>query len=36
MCTPPPKNVNEAKTLVEDGFDLATDVDGLKLFKRRK
>jgi hypothetical protein len=30
------KNVDEAKTLVESGFDYVTDVDGLKLFKKRK
>jgi integrase len=30
------KTVQEASTLVESGFDYVTDVDGLKLFRRRK
>jgi hypothetical protein len=30
------KNVADAKSLVENGFDYVTDVDGLKLFRRRK
>ena len=30
------KNVDEAKTLVEGGFDFVTDVDGMKLFRKRK
>jgi hypothetical protein len=30
------KSVDEAKVLVEGGFDYVTDVDGLKLFKKRK
>jgi hypothetical protein len=30
------KNVEEAKTLVEGGFDYVTDVDGMKLFRKRK
>jgi integrase len=30
------RNVDEAKTLVEDGFDYVTDVDGMKLFRKRK
>jgi integrase len=30
------KNVDEAKTLVESGFDYVTDVDGMKLFRKRK
>jgi integrase len=30
------KNVDEAKVLVESGFDYVTDVDNMKLFKKRK
>jgi len=30
------KNVEEAKVLVESGFDYVTDVDGMKLFRKRK
>jgi len=30
------KNVDEAKTLVESGFDYVTDVEGMKLFRKRK
>jgi hypothetical protein len=30
------KNVDEAKTLVESGFDYVLDVDSTKLFKKRK
>jgi hypothetical protein len=30
------KNVDEAKTLVESGFDYVTDIDGMKLFRKRK
>jgi integrase len=30
------KNVNEATTLIESGFEYVTDIDGLKLFKKRK
>jgi NAD/NADP transhydrogenase alpha subunit len=30
------KTVEEAKHLVEQGFDCATDVDGRKLFRKRK
>jgi len=30
------KNVDEAKVLVESGFGFVTDVDNMKLFKKRK
>ena len=30
------RTVEEAKTLIESGFDYVTDVDGLKLFIKRK
>jgi integrase len=30
------KNVNEAKGLVEDGCDYVTDIEGVKLFRKRK
>ena len=30
------KTVDEAKNLVEDGFDYVTEVDGMKLFRKRK
>jgi len=30
------RNVNEAKELVENGFDFVTDVDGMKRFRKRK
>jgi hypothetical protein len=30
------KTVEEASALVESGFDYVTDVDDLKLFRRRK
>ena len=30
------RTVEEAKNLVEDGFDYVTDFDGMKLFKKRK
>jgi hypothetical protein len=30
------KTVDEAKNLVEDGFDYVTDVDNMKLFRKRK
>jgi pentose-5-phosphate-3-epimerase len=30
------KNVDEAKALVESGFDYVTEVDGMKLFRKRK
>ena len=30
------KNVDEAKVLVESGFDYVTDVDGMRLFRKRK
>jgi site-specific recombinase XerC len=30
------KNVDEAKALVESGFDCVTDVEGMKLFRKRK
>jgi len=29
-------SVSEAAKLVEQGFDFVTDVDGVKLFKKRK
>jgi hypothetical protein len=30
------KTVDEAKALVESGFEYVTDVEGLKLFRKRK
>jgi hypothetical protein len=30
------KTVDDAKGLVEDGFDYITDIDGMKLFRKRK
>ena len=30
------RNVEEAKGLVEGGFDYVTDMDGTKLFRKRK
>ena len=30
------KTVEEARGLVENGFDYVTDVEGLKLFRKRK
>jgi hypothetical protein len=30
------RTVEEAKTLVESGFDYVTDVDNMKLFRKRK
>jgi hypothetical protein len=30
------KNVGEAKTLVESGFDYVTDIESMKLFRKRK
>jgi arginine/ornithine N-succinyltransferase beta subunit len=30
------KNVQEANELVESGFDYATEIDGLQLFRKRK
>jgi hypothetical protein len=30
------KTVNEATQLIESGFDYVTDIEGLKLFKKRK
>lgn len=30
------KTIDEAKELVESGFDYVTEVDGAKLFKKRK
>lgn len=30
------KNVEEAKALIESGFDYVTDMDECKLFKKRK
>lgn len=29
-------NVDEAKALVEDGFDYVTEIEGIKLFRKRK
>jgi hypothetical protein len=31
-----PSNVEEAKALVEGGFDYVTDIDNVKLFRKRK
>ena len=30
------KNVDEAKAIVESGFDYVTDIDGMKLFRKRR
>jgi hypothetical protein len=30
------KDVNEAKALIERGFEYVCDVDGVKLFRKRK
>jgi integrase len=30
------KTVDDAKVMVEDGFDYVTDIDGMKLFRKRK
>jgi len=30
------ENVEEAKTLIESGFEYVTEVNGVKLFKKRK
>jgi len=30
------KSVDEAEALVESGFDYVTDVDGMRLFRKRK
>jgi hypothetical protein len=30
------KTVNEATKLIEQGFDFVCDVDGIKLFRKRK
>ena len=30
------KTISDAKALVEEGFDYVTDVDGMKLFRKRK
>jgi len=30
------KNINEAVQLIEQGFDYVTEIEGLKLFKKRK
>jgi hypothetical protein len=30
------KTIEEAKALVESGFDYVTEVDGIKLFRKRK
>jgi hypothetical protein len=30
------KNVDEAKALVETGFEYVTDFEGMKLFRKRK
>jgi hypothetical protein len=30
------KTTQEARTLVEEGFDYVTDVEGMKLFRKRK
>ncbi|MGB9676019.1 MAG: tyrosine-type recombinase/integrase [Candidatus Bathyarchaeales archaeon] len=30
------KNVDDAKMLIESGFDYVTDIDGVKLFRKRK
>jgi hypothetical protein len=30
------KDVNEAKALIERGFEYVTEIDGVKLFRKRK
>jgi hypothetical protein len=30
------KTVDDAKVMVEDGFDYVTDIEGMKLFRKRK
>jgi hypothetical protein len=35
-CSATANNVTEAAKLVEQGFDYVTDVDGVKLFRKRK
>ena len=30
------RTVDQAKEIIEDGFDYVTDVDGVKLFRKRK
>jgi hypothetical protein len=30
------KNINEAVQLIEQGFEYITEIDGFKLFKKRK
>ena len=30
------RTVDEAKNLIEEGFDHVTDIDGMKLFRKRK
>jgi hypothetical protein len=30
------ENVEEAKALIESGFEYVTEVDGVKLFRKRK
>lgn len=30
------KNLEEAKQLIESGFEYVTDMDGVKLFRKRK
>jgi hypothetical protein len=30
------KTIEEAKRLIEEGFDYITEIDGIKLFRRRK
>ena len=30
------KTIKEAKQLLEEGFDYVTEIDGMKLFRKRK
>jgi pentose-5-phosphate-3-epimerase len=30
------KNVQEAKELIENGFEYVTEIDGIQLFRKRK
>lgn len=30
------KTIDEAKALIEQGFDYVTEIDGIKLFRKRK
>jgi len=30
------KDVTEVKSLIEDGFEYVTDMDGFKIFRKRK